>query len=487
MTRRSARSASATPAAGLTAGRLAAFSTLGMAVYAAQVPLAVYVPAIFAQSYGLSLAVLGAIFLLAKSWGVLTDPIVGVLSDRTRSRFGRRRSWILAGGVVFGLATLLLFFPVSSVTPAYVGTALFLFFLGWSMIQIPYFAWSGEVSADYHERTRVAGYQTVSGSIALLLVIVLPAIIDQLRPRDGALELGTMGALIMVMLVPGLVLTLRAFPEPRAPEQPPQPVAPLRALALIFGNPLLMRVLASDFAVTVGQSIRGALFVFFVSIYMGLPRWSGALFLVQFVFGIAAGPIWMAVGHRLGKHRAAITGELLQVLINLGLLLVVPGQLRLLLVLTIAQGLAQGSGNLMLRSMVADVADLHLLETGEDRTALFFSVFSISIKAGMAAAIGIALPLVAWLGFDPHAAHNTAGALRGLLLTFALGPAVAHVASALCVSGFRLDVAVHSAVRRRLAEREPSAPPPATPRASDGGRADSIIPLLPRRVPAADR
>jgi glycoside/pentoside/hexuronide:cation symporter, GPH family len=78
--------------AALTAGRLAAFSILGMSISAAQVPLGVYVPAILTQYYGLSLAAVGLVFLAAKAWGVLADPIVGILSDRTRSGFGRRRS-----------------------------------------------------------------------------------------------------------------------------------------------------------------------------------------------------------------------------------------------------------------------------------------------------------------------------------------------------------------------------------------------------------
>ncbi len=94
--------------AALTAGRLTAFSILGMSIYAAQVPIGVYVPAILAQRYGLPLTALGLIFFVTKSWGVLADPLVGMLSDRTRSRFGRRRSWVLAGGAVFGVSTMAL-------------------------------------------------------------------------------------------------------------------------------------------------------------------------------------------------------------------------------------------------------------------------------------------------------------------------------------------------------------------------------------------
>jgi Na+/melibiose symporter-like transporter len=215
--------------------------------------------------------------------------------------------------------------------------------------------------------------------------------------------------------MPGLFLTLRAFPEPQQTRVVSSAKSPHHSFRLILSNRLLMRILASDFTMTVAQLTRGALFVLFVDIYMGLPTWSSGLFLVQFVFGI---------------------------------------ERSIILVLTIAQGLAQGSGNLMLRSMVADVADQHRLHTGEDRTALFLSVFSISMKTGMAVAVGIALPLVSWLGFDPHVAHNSPSALHGLLLTFALGPAILHALAALCVSGFPLDAAAHERVRQQLAERE---------------------------------
>lgn len=440
----------------LPAGRLLAFSTIALPVYAAQMPLAVYLPAIYAQHYGVPLAMLGTIFLIERLWGTLADPIIGALSDRTRNRFGRRRTWIAAGGIVFGLSGALLFFPLAEVTPLYLGFVLFAFYLGWSMIQIPYLAWSGEISGEYHERTRVATYQTVVGSASLLAVLILPTVVDQLQPGDAALKLGAMGGMILLTLLPALFLTLRAFPEPPLPALPARRLSIVATTRLVLGNRLLLRVLASDFAVTLGQSIRGVLFVFFVSLYMGLPHWASGLFLLQFVFGIAAGPIWMRIARRFGKHRTAVAGELVQVAINLGLLLVVPGELPLLLALTIAQGFAQGSGNLMLRSMVADVADRHRLETGEDRAALFFSVFSISMKGAAAVAIGIALPLVAWAGFDPSATQNSPRALHALLLVFALGPALSHLVSAALVHGFPLDEAAHAEIRRALDARDTS-------------------------------
>ena len=444
----------------LSGWRLASFASLFVPITAAQMPLAVHLPAIYAQQFGLSLSVIGAIFLGERLWGAIADPLIGALSDRTHGRFGRRRPWIVAGSVLFGVSGALLFFPSASwVTPLYLTISLFLFYLGWSMVQIPYLAWSGETYSGYHERTRIATFQTVAGSASLLIVLILPTIIDQISPADGALKLAAMGGVVLVSLAVSLILTLRSQDEAPAIPSSKARLSLRQTARALFGHPLLRRVLLSDFAVTVGQSIRSALIVFFVTHYMGLPQWASGLFLFQFIFGIVAGPIWAQIGYRIGKHRAAVAGELAQVAINLGLLLVTPGNIGLLLALTVAQGLAQGSGNLMLRSMVADIADEHRLRTGEDRTALFFSAFSLSSKAGMAAAVGIALPLVGWLGFDPTASANTPDALRGLLAVFALGPAIAHLLSAWLIHGFPLDEAAHSQIRRALDERDHAAQP----------------------------
>lgn len=432
----------------LSGWKLVRFSAIAFTTYSATLPLAVNLPAIFARDFGLSLASIGAVFLAGSLWGALLDPLIGSLSDRTRSRFGRRKPWIAGGSVLFMAAALFLFFPVVAVTPAYLGIVLFVFYLGWTAMQIPFLAWSGEISGQYHQRTRIATYQAVVASTSLFLSLVLPTIADQLRPGDGRLQMALMGGLVLASTIPAVLLTLTTFHEEPSRDVPER-FSLRHSLTAVFANPLLLRVLASDFAVTVGQTVRSSLIVFFVTFYMGRPDWAAGLFLFQFVFGILAGPIWLRIGLKLGKNRAAVLGESVQVAINLALLLVTPESFGLLLALTLAQGLAQGSGNLMLRSIVADIADKHRLETGEERTGLYFSVFSLATKSAGAVAIGIALPLVGWLGFDPKAA-NSPEALHGLLYVFALGPAIAHAVSAALLARFPLDEAAHSEIRRRL-------------------------------------
>jgi Na+/melibiose symporter-like transporter len=446
----------------LPAWRLAAFAFIGVPLAGAGLPLAVYVPAFYAQ--GLGLTVVGAVFMLTRVWDTVSDPLIGLLSDRTRSRFGRRKPWIAAGGVIFAAATYAIFLPRGHPGAVYLGAWLFAFYLGWTMIQIPMLAWSGALSSHYHERSRVQAYVQIASASAYVAVLALPALLDQGRHASPTTNLHAMGLFTLLTLAPGLMLGLWALkepaPEPAARQQPRVGVRP--ALAAVAGDRLLQRVLLSDFAVTTAQTIRTSLFVFFVVAYLGLPRWGAALFLLQFVFGVFAAPIWLRVGYRIGKSRAAVAGELAQVAINLGLLLAAPGALAWVLVLTVAQGLAQGSGNLMLRAIVADLADRQALESGAERSGLLFSAFSMSSKLATAVAVGLALPLAAHLGFR-LGAHNSPEVLLRLKLLFALGPALAHAASAILIWRFPLDQSRHAEIRRALEAAAPtvSAPIPA--------------------------
>jgi Na+/melibiose symporter-like transporter len=433
--------------------RLIAFAAMGMPLAAVEAPLSTYVPPLYASAFGFNLATIGVIFLVARLWDAIIDPAIGILSDRTRSRWGRRRPWIAGGAVIFAIGAVPVFLPPVWFGPLALSAALFTLYLGYSMLATPFAAWGGELSAQYHERTRVATYGQVMTSAALLLALVLPSLLITRLAHQPREQLAAMGAMVFVLLATAVPLGLRALPEAPLPEGPNDPLDLRETLRLVLSERLLLRVLASNGAVRLGQGVRTALFVFFVSHYMGKPGWAPGLFLLQYLFGIVACPIWLAIGRRLGKGNAAVAGELVQVAINLMLLTLTPSSVPLLIALTVTQGLAQGSGNLMLRSIVADVADNHRLWTGQDRIGLFFSVFALSDKGAVALAVGIALPLVSWLGFDPRHA-NTPAALDHLKVVFAAGPALAHLLSAAIIRGFPLDEGRHREIRRALAARD---------------------------------
>jgi Na+/melibiose symporter-like transporter len=448
------------PSGRLNGWRLLRFSAMAVPVYAAAQPVMAFVPTILSRHYAIPLAGLGLFYLAGQLANSLLDPVVGALSDRTVSRFGRRRPWIAGGGVLFIIGCTMLFFPPPGAGLLWAGTGVLSYYTGASVTQTALLAWSGELSRDYDQRTRIASQFTLLASVALVGTLLLPALADQVRPDDGPLRLALFGGLVLFTAVPGLLLTLTAMPDRSAPAHR-SPLALGKTLKAVFGNRLLLRVLGADAAVTAGQGVRTALLLFIVTIYFRRPEWAAGFFLLQYSFGIMAGPIWRRIGQRLGKGRAAVTAELLQAAINFGLAFLTPDRFGLMMALAVAQGLTQGSGNLMLRSMVADIADLHRAQTGEERTGLFYSVFSVSMKLGGALAFGIALPLVTAFGFDPAATSNTPRALQALLLVFALGPALGHLLAAALIAGFPLDASRHAAIRRAIEAREDRALVPA--------------------------
>ena len=435
----------------LSRGQILRLSAFALPLYAAYQPVIAYVPTILARHYGIALTTLGTVFLAGQVINALLDPVVGTLSDRCGSRFGRRRPWVAGGGVLFIVGVAMLFFPPAQVSPAWLAAGALAYFSGSSITQTALFAWSGEVSGDYAQRTRIAAHFTLLSSVALVLVLVLPAIADHLRPDDLPLRLHLFGTLVLASAVPALLLTLTAAPD-TATAAARTAAAPLAAIRAVFANPLILRVIAADAIVTAGQSVRTGLLLFVVTLYFHRPEWAAGLFLFQYGFGLLAAPIWQQIGIALGKARAAVLGEAAQAAINLALLALTPDRFGLLLALTAAQGLTQGAGNLMLRALVADVADAHAAQTGEERTGLYYSAFSISMKVGSALALGLALPLLGWLGFTPQGTNGPA-ALSGLLLVFALGPALAHAIAAGLMAGFPLDRHSHARIRARLDTR----------------------------------
>lgn len=435
----------------LSRGQILRLSAFALPLYAAYQPVIAYVPTILARHYGIALTTLGTVFLAGQVINALLDPVVGTLSDRCGSRFGRRRPWVAGGGVLFIVGVAMLFFPPAQVSPAWLAAGALAYFSGSSITQTALFAWSGEVSGDYAQRTRIAAHFTLLSSVALVLVLVLPAIADHLRPDDLPLRLHLFGALVLASAVPALLLTLTAAPD-AVTAAARTAAAPLAAIRAVFANPLILRVIAADAIVTAGQSVRTGLLLFVVTLYFHRPEWAAGLFLFQYSFGLLAAPIWQRIGIALGKPRAAVLGEAAQAAINLALLALTPDRFGLLLALTAAQGLTQGAGNLMLRALVADVADAHAAQTGEERTGLYYSAFSISMKVGSALALGLALPLLGWLGFTPQGTNGPA-ALSGLLLVFALGPALAHAIAAGLMAGFPLDRHSHARIRARLDTR----------------------------------
>ena len=167
---------------------LYAHGTLGMPLAVIGYPLAIWIPAHYSGGLGISLATVGTILMLARLTDVITDPLMGELSDRWRTPIGRRRPWLIIGPPVMMLGVYHLFMPSEGVGIAYFLFWLTIFFVGSTMIALPHRAWGAELSSDYHQRSRVTAAREIYVLVGLMLAASIPMIIEILA--DGGSSVG---------------------------------------------------------------------------------------------------------------------------------------------------------------------------------------------------------------------------------------------------------------------------------------------------------
>jgi GPH family glycoside/pentoside/hexuronide:cation symporter len=438
------------PARVLAAYALPAFpaATLGL-------PLLIYLPTFYAGATGLGLAAIGGVLLVARLWDVGVDPAIGWLSDRTRTRWGRRRPWMAAALPVVLVASYMLFDPPSDAGAAYLLVWTMLAYLGWSMLQIPHQAWGAELSRDYGERNRIAAWRESLTVAGVAVAAALPAIAaalgwtaDGAPPEAAALQILFWTNLIVLPL--SGVLLLRGVPEP-------VPVPPAPGFDLSAGWALLranapFRILVVGYLLNgVANALPATLFLLFAGDVLGARGIEGALLLVYFVAGIASVPLWLRAAKLWGKHRTWCTA----MLANCAAFAPVPflgaGDVPSFLIVCLATGLCFGADLALPSSMQADVVDVDTAAGGGQRTGLYFAVWAVAGKFALALAPAIAFPLLDMAGYV-RGAESTDGHLA-LGALYAWVPVAFKLAAVALMWNFPLDAARQGRLRAQIETR----------------------------------
>ena len=216
----------------------------------AGLPLAVYLPVIYADSdgFGLSLAAVGAILALSRVSDVITDPLIGRYSDKWRTRWGRRKPWVLVGTPIFGLGMWYLFHPpfeFSDVTVLgntfsngyiWLFVTLTVFYLGATIKDVPFSAWGAELSSNYNERTLIMSWKEVFNVAGGLLSAFTPAIIlffGYDKPTEAVFALVVMMCISMPLIN---LNCLAVVPEWRVVEREELRIRIIDGLRVAAGN-----------------------------------------------------------------------------------------------------------------------------------------------------------------------------------------------------------------------------------------------------------
>ncbi|MEW6269797.1 MAG: MFS transporter [Thermodesulfobacteriota bacterium] len=405
-------------------------------------------------------ALVGAALALGRVWDGINDPITGWLSDRTRTRFGRRRPYMGAMIVPLAVCFAALWMPPEGSANEvflYLIGALFLFDVFFGFYTTPYLALGAELSTDYAERARVVTLRAVFHNLGLLLggggFLALATALG--AGREAYATAGT--ALAALMLAGGLIAFLGT-------REPPPPVeqerASLGALLRDLRATLRLRsfriILAGTALAICGSSINQAFALYVFRDAFGVSREAGLVVAVYLLAATVSFPFWGAAAARFGKNLSFAACLAWSVASLCFAPLVNPSwPLAATLGFIVLAGLGVG-GYVLPLAIVADVFDEDELDSGRRREGAFFGVWTLTMKLAAATGIALAGLLLPQLGYVPGQEQQTPEAIWLLKLAWGPLPALFFVATLLVVRRFPLSRERHREIRDALARRASS-------------------------------
>lgn len=410
--------------------------------------LFVYFPPYLGKYLGVSLATIGLVWMAVRLIDLGVDPLLGHLMDRTDTRFGRYRAWMIAGVPIFMLSTYMLFMAPKGIGGIYLFVWLFVIYVGNSILGLSQSAWSATLSTTYEERGRVFGVNTVTGVIATVATLLIPVFTPMLDLTE-AQSVPAMGWLIIAMTPIGIGIAAWATPE-RVNKATTEHFA-WSDYWHIIAKPEVIRLFLAQIALTLGPGWMSALYLFYFHDVRGYSEQeSTILLLIYILVGIVGAMATAWLGGRFGKHRTLMFTTTAFSLALLTIPLVPKGNVLAGIPLMAWCGFMATGFGLTISSMMADVGDEIRLHQGKERISLLYSILSFASKLTSAFSIGLTLPVLGWFGYHPELTHNAPQAISALSWLFITGPILFVMLGGACVIGWRLDAKRHAEIRAQL-------------------------------------
>ena len=434
-----------------TTGSLIAYSLPSAPTSMLMMMLVVYLAPFYASEMGLELAAVGGIFFLARMFDAVSDPLVGNLSDQTRSKFGKRKPWIALGTPVLMVALYFFFQPPHGVSLTYLTVVAIVFYLSITVVQIPYLSWGAELSRDYNERIRINGFREAGTMIGVLLVAAIPLVILRgTEPTVG--DIVDTFTLVVLVLLPICVIPALLI-APKGVNFPTERFNLVKALYTLRLNKPFLRLMVASLFIWVGGHIYNSSSLFLIKDALGFSPSMFLVFMVmQYAAGLACMPFVIKAGHRLGKHRALIFIGLAFFPILWLFLLVEPQNVTQAFMVYALKGAVTSAIWVLPPALVADSIEHGILEGTGDDTALYMSLYFFVQKLAAAVGVGVALPMAAILGFDPQAIDADTS-FFGIKFVAVILPSIIALPAVFLLFNYPIDEARHKEIRDELEAR----------------------------------
>jgi GPH family glycoside/pentoside/hexuronide:cation symporter len=409
----------------------------------------------YTDTFGITAAAAGTLLVVVRVFDAAFDPVMGAIADRTSTRWGKFRPWVLWTAVPFGIMGFLTF-----VTPdlgpsgklAYAYATYIGLMAVYSANNLPYSALSGVMTGDLGERTSLSSYRFVCAMTAQLIIqgLALP-MVHYFGQGDSATgyqyTIGIFSALAVVLFFITFATTrerIRPAPDQQASTQ--------QHFADLGRNRPWLAMFVLTFVLFITLAMRGSVVLYYFKYYVERE----ALFSPFNVLGTTATIIGIffskALAMRYGKRNVFIAGLAGTAVFTLAFLPLPPGAVTWMFAAEILRQFVYGFTIPLLWAMMADVADYSEWKNRRRATAIVFSAIVFALKAGLGFGGAITGYVLALYGYLPNV-DQTAGALDGIRYTMSVLPAIGFAICAACLFFYSIDRAAEIRITDELRER----------------------------------
>jgi GPH family glycoside/pentoside/hexuronide:cation symporter len=410
------------------------------------IPVFILLPSYYAETMGLGLAVVGSVFLGLRLLDVISDPILGWISDLIPSKYGKRKLPIAIGGLIGAPALIMIFTPSPDVGAEYLILWGAILFLAWTTIQIPYVSWAVELEHRYSARAQLNGLREGAGLLGIMgtgaLGLFFAAYSEAERFQILAWITVVLGSCV-------IFLALKFVPNGRSPldKTPAWPTFPQK-------NKLFLRVLVAWFINGLANGLPAVCLPLFMSHVLNASEADRAtLIFVYFLFAVIGIQGWVYLAGRFSKHSVWCLSMALASAAFLGVPFLSHGDIIAFGVVCAITGFALGGDLALPPAIQADCIDWDRYKFRQERTGSLFAYWSMSTKLALGIAVGFSFSVLAWFGLDDQTETISQNSKIALIVIYSVIPIVLKLLAITVMWGFPIGSNQHLAIERRLERR----------------------------------